>query len=207
MHFPPSPQPEGQGFVTSQEGAQAVTPAVPSVFGFGACPSGGTAVDSSSGWRERTGAVDPAAPPPHRGQLALCPAPQGPACLLPGWGGKQAGLASCWRSLCPLQWHRGGQEGPEARCRAQHSNCSAQGPQPASPASQPLPQAGRCCPQQSPLILSQGGTRVTWSLAAARPATPSAGRGRGCKPGTGNGAFLVPATAGSEKGPWELQGR
>lgn len=62
-----SPHPPNQKDKASslpKEGAQAVTPAVPSVFGFGARPSGGTAVDSSSGWRERTGAVDPAAPPP-----------------------------------------------------------------------------------------------------------------------------------------------
>lgn len=62
-------------------------------------------------------------------------------------------------------------------------------------------------PWLSPLILSQGGTSVTWSLAAAKPAAPSAGRGRGCKQGIGNGAFPIPATAGPEKGTWELQGR
>lgn len=202
VHFSPSPQPEGQGSVTSQEGAQAVTPAVPSVFGFGACPSGGTAVDSSSGWRERTGAVDPAAPPPW--PAGPVPSTSGPRLPSPrlGWEAGRTGLlleVTVPAAVAP-RWpgrSRGKMQSPAFRLFSPR----------ATAASQPLPKAGRCCPQQSPLILSQGGTRVTWSLAAARPATPSAGRGRGCKPGTGNGAFLVPATAGSEKGPWELQGR
>lgn len=72
-----------------KEVARAVVPAVPSVSRFGARPSGGllsTPVQAGERGQE------PWTPQPaHRGQRALCPAPQGPACLLPGWGGKQAG--------------------------------------------------------------------------------------------------------------------
>lgn len=75
--------PEGQAFFTSQDKwpdpalvAQALILAVSPGSCLAACPSGGALIDSSSGWSERTGAVDPAATP----------------------------LWPVWRSHCPLWW-------------------------------------------------------------------------------------------------------
>lgn len=82
-------------------GGPSTDPCCPLWSCFGAPPSGGTPVDSSSGWRERTRAVAPAAYPPHHSQPALCP-----AAFLPGWEGKWAGrkTAILLEPQCLLWW-------------------------------------------------------------------------------------------------------
>lgn len=78
----------------SREGARcssagpSTDPCCPPGSCFGVPPSGGTSVDSSSGWRERTGAVDPAATPPW-------PASPVPAAFSRGWAWEAGQKKDC----------------------------------------------------------------------------------------------------------------